>query len=151
MPIGVYRRPSAQIRFWSKVQITEGCWLWLGAKHHKGYGSFWTGEKYKEAHRFAYEFAVGAVPEGLQIDHLCRNRGCVKPEHLEAVTQRENLRRGMNYHRSQTHCKRGHPFDLFNTYRATNGRACRICAREHSQRRWRREKEAIGRRTTGKT
>lgn len=87
--------PPFEERFWSKVEKSSGCWAWTGHKNRNGYG--WTlGPKGKgeSAHRIAYELLVGPIPEGLQIDHLCRNRACVNPDHLEPVTQRVNWQRG---------------------------------------------------------
>jgi HNH endonuclease len=80
-----------QERFWEKVEQGEGCWLWTGAID-RGYGQFvWNGRK--RAHRVAYELIIGPIPEGLELDHLCRNKSCVRPEHLEPVTKAENIRR----------------------------------------------------------
>ncbi|MGO3650436.1 HNH endonuclease signature motif containing protein [Agrococcus casei] len=84
------------------------------------------------AHRFAYADSRGAIPEGLEIDHLCRNRSCVNPKHLEAVSKRENLARGYAVpaiNARKTHCKRGHEFTAENTYRWGSSRICRACKR----------------------
>jgi hypothetical protein len=130
-------------RFWAKVDKNgpNGCWLWTAAltsaaPGQAGYGLF-TERKPKgvRAHRFAYELLVGPIPEGLQLDHLCRVRHCVNPAHLEPVTQRENILRspvtppGINARK--THCKHGHEFTPENTYREkrTNKRHCRECHR----------------------
>lgn len=74
--------------------VDNGCWEWTGSRHPRGYGEFFDGSTVVRAHRWAYEQFVGPIPEGLVIDHLCRNTGCVNPLHLEAVTQTENIRRG---------------------------------------------------------
>lgn len=89
-------RPSVEQRFWAKVDRrgSDECWPWTGAKLQHGYGHLKVGESYPPAHRVAYELLVGPIPEGLQIDHLCRVRDCVNPAHLEPVTNAENGRRG---------------------------------------------------------
>lgn len=90
-------------RFLEKVEVDpSGCWLWTAKRNSKGYGIFWTGPKTKEragtwnrAHRVAYRLFVGPIPDGMLLDHLCRVPGCVNPDHLEPVTNRENLLRGI--------------------------------------------------------
>src|SRR3954463_13239409 len=82
----------AQFRFWRKVQRTDSCWIWLAAKSEGGYGRFWDGERLVNAHRFSYWLVTGEIPA--ELDHLCRNHACVRPDHLEAVTHRENVLRG---------------------------------------------------------
>lgn len=143
---GEPRRISFEERFWSKVEIgrDDGCWVWVGSHNLKGYGYITIQIDRKGvnrlAHRVAYEALVGPIPEGLQIDHLCRAHACINPSHLEPVTQRENLMRGVGItaqNARKNHCKRGHPFDEENTMILPSGeRACRECKRE-SWRRWR--------------
>lgn len=118
-------------RFWSYVRITNGHWLWRGYKHKRdGYGRFSVGRKWHQAHGYAYTKLVGEVPKGLVLDHLCRVRNCVRPEHLEPVTNAENVRRGRNACRDKTECKHGHPFDEDNTrYTRSGRRVCRTCHR----------------------
>jgi len=140
---------SDEERFLAKVRVSEtGCWEWLGNRSPNGYGRFWWNGQKGLAHRFAYETFIGAIPEGKELDHKCRNEGCVNPEHLELVTHQENILRGVTGEvnarriRGKTHCPRGHPYDEVNTYIDPRGnRNCRICGRE-AWRRWRqREKE----------
>ena len=124
------RKPRpAEVRFWKKVNKTEGCWLWTAA-WMRGYGKFWSGERLVPAHRWAYEAEVGPIPEGLQLDHLCRNKRCVRPDHLEVVTGAENTRRALaGIHKS--HCPKGHPYSGDNLQRWSNGAArCRACNRD---------------------
>ena len=83
-----------QDRLWDKVVKTEDCWLWQGGKNHKGYGYISVDGKMKSVHRVSYELLVGKIPDGLQLDHLCKIRNCVKPEHLDPVTLQENIKRG---------------------------------------------------------
>jgi len=83
-------RKSAEERFWSKVEKTEGCWNWTKGGHPSGYGTFSFQSRNCPAHRYSYELANGPIPAGLSIDHLCHNRGCVRPDHLRAVTHKQN-------------------------------------------------------------
>ena len=119
-------------RFWSKVDKSEGCWLWTAHRNQKGYGIFWFSKPKRgvSAHRFAYELASGPIPDGLQLDHLCRNPTCVRPDHLEPVTALENTRRGRKgvlY----TACAQGHAMTSSNTlvHNTKRGvsRKCRQC------------------------
>lgn len=124
-------------RFWPKVNKTETCWLWVGNINTKGYGMFGLNRGLVSAHRFAYVLLVGPIPEGLHIDHLCRVRHCVNPDHLEPVTPQENVRRGLHgVLRSQTHCVNGHERTVENTYiHLTRGNpVCRECSRADGRR-----------------
>lgn len=115
------------------IRITEsGCWVFTDALNHAGYGWFRINGKSRYAHRIAYEEFVGPIPEGLQLDHLCKVRCCINPNHLEPVTCKENLRRSTIYdkNRNKTHCKYGHEFTPENTYIKQNGcRLCKTCSR----------------------
>jgi isocitrate/isopropylmalate dehydrogenase len=118
-------------RFWNKVALPneQGCMEWMANIQPNGYGSFQLYGSKRLAHRLSYELRVGPIPEGLHIDHLCRNRACIRPDHLEAVTLRENLNRGIHFGRQKTHCKSGHEFTEGNTYITKQGkRQCRTCA-----------------------
>jgi len=115
-------------------RIEGECWIWTGRINVDGYGTL--GSRY--AHRVVYEELVGEIPDGLHLDHLCRVRSCVRPLHLEPVTQRENTLRGQNFcavKARQTHCIHGHEFTPANTYVRTNGtRQCRTCRAETQRR-----------------
>jgi hypothetical protein len=129
-----------QERFKAKfVVAANGCWQWTASAHPKGYGQFrgLAGEQY--AHRAAYKFRHGEIPFGCEVDHLCKNRGCVNPDHLEAVPHRENMRRSdalMGINSRKTHCLQGHPFDSKNTYvySTTGRRFCRMCGVQRARR-----------------
>lgn len=92
---------ASEVAFWSRTLRGQGCWEWQGLKNAKGYGELFVEKKHLKAHRVAYELLVGPIPEGLTIDHLCRNTGCVNPEHLEPVTNQENRRRAVAHRRAE--------------------------------------------------
>lgn len=132
-------RPTDEERFWARVDKTDYCWNWIRPRPRDGYGAIlWHGEP-KLAHRVSYEIAHGAIPDGMTIDHLCRNRGCVNPEHLEPVSNRENVLRGRGptaVNSRKTHCVNGHPLSGDNLRpRSDGGRRCRECQREIDVRR----------------
>jgi hypothetical protein len=124
-------------RLWPQVEKTESCWLFKGPLNWLGYGEVYIGGKTKHVHRVVYELMVGPIPNGLSIDHLCRVRHCVNPAHLEPITTRENVLRGIGItaqNARKTHCKRGHEFTPENTYVfPSGGRACRTCRLMHSR------------------
>ena len=134
------------IRVVTKIDFdtTSGCWQWLGAVDSVGYSSFRltkTPPVTKRAHRWLYELIVGPIPAGLVLDHLCRNKLCVNPDHLEPVTNAENLRRypGYPHNRRRTHCPQGHPYSGWNLIIEQRpqgfGRHCRECKYADTRRR----------------
>lgn len=124
-------------RFILKIKQSDSCWIWIGTKDSSGYGQFGYNKKNVRAHRFSYELFIDNIPDGLIIDHLCRNRLCVNPKHLEPVTYKENNRRGETgkitglKNKQKTHCPQGHPYSDDNLIVWKNGsRACKICHRK---------------------
>lgn len=124
-------------------QRPSGCWPWLGFLNRDGYGQFSIGGRKHQCHRIAYEVRFGPIPDGMQIDHVkargCSLRSCVNPDHLEVVTQTENLARGNGAparNARKTHCSKGHRLDGENLYVRPNGRRrCRTCDRANVARR----------------
>lgn len=136
-------------RFWAKVDVGHpcGCWEWTGAIDHLGYGRFGKGDHGTvKAHRIAYMALLGEIPAGMELDHLCRNRRCVNPDHLEPVTHRENTYRGFGLAGKavrNTECPSGHSFTAENTTTGPKGeRRCRECNREYQRRHRERRKAA---------
>lgn len=130
-----------EVRFWSKVDKTETCWLWTASIRNQGYGVFWPQWRTNvPAHRWAYEQIIGPVPDGLELDHLCRVRNCVNPAHLEPVTHRENMLRGHTFaaaNARKSECINGHELSGDNLMPTrANERRCRQCDRER-QAAWR--------------
>ena len=132
-----------ECNFWKKVSKTESCWLWQASKDSKGYGQVRLGArpgKLKYVHRLSYEMLVGPIKDGMVIDHLCKVPNCLNPEHLEQVTQAENVRRGKgNGYREKTHCIRGNEFTPENTRRSgpnNTFRQCITCKITYDKARW---------------
>lgn len=129
-------RPSLREKIEARLDTTGECWLWMGAKDTGGYGLIGhQGRKCLKVHR-AYLAAIGLpVPEGMTVDHLCRVHACCNPDHLEVVTHRENVLRGVGptaANAAKTHCIRGHEFTPENTYSPPtrpHHRQCRECIR----------------------
>jgi hypothetical protein len=135
------RTPAVE-RFAAKIALTDaGCIEWLGTSLGHGYGGFFVGPRpgmrttMVFAHRWSYEHHFGPIPDGMQLDHLCRNRRCVNPEHLEPVTGAENVRRAAV---TKTHCPQGHSYSGSNLYvppGGTSQRQCRTCIRNRARNR----------------
>lgn len=138
---GCWKEDLTSRRFWSRVKVLDnGCWEWQGSTSQYGYGHF-TADGQSLAHRWAYSHFVAPIPQGEQIDHLCKNRACVNPAHLAPVTLHENLIRGRreNQHTVRTHCPNGHAYTPETTLetRQPNGhltRTCSICKTESDAR-----------------
>jgi len=135
----VKRGAPLRDRLMAKVRISDaGCWEWLGRRNWAGYGRLTVTSPTREVqtHRLAYELFVGPIPDGMQLDHVCRNRLCCNPKHLEPVTARENQRRGtspVSANMAATHCLRGHPLDDDNTYLHKGRRQCKECQRTRTR------------------
>lgn len=126
-------------RFWSKVDKSGDCWVWTSSLDQHGYGTFYLDRASRMAHRLSYEDAVGPIPKGLVLDHLCRNRACVNPTHLEVVTHRTNILRGVGtsaVNARKALCAKGHPLDVHRSN--PDWRQCKTCDREYERERYRR-------------
>lgn len=151
---GLRRVPSLEEAFWKRVERRDEneCWPWQGALTSGGYGQMGHGRRGEDkkyvAHRLAYELLVGPIPDGLVIDHLCRNRACVNPTHMEPVTSGENVLRGVGWggtHSRKAHCPLGHPLegDNLSQYHLWMGqRKCLTCHANRERKRRKRLKEA---------
>lgn len=147
------KTPLAE-RLWARVNklgpipaaMTNRCWEWLGACTAAGYGRIYSGDRPGHiigAHRAAYIVAHGEIPAGLEIDHRCHNRKCVRPSHLEAVTRSVNIKRALDHNqRRKTHCPQGHEYTDQNTRRYYGRRACKTCYNAYMRRYKRRRKAA---------
>jgi len=128
-------------RFWDKVEITPNCWNWKGYIGNNGYGMFRTGLNKVMSHRFIYEIMTEHIIDSLDLDHLCRNRSCVNPNHLQQVTRRENCLRGLtgkhDNHKHKSFCPQGHPYSGKNLYVDNLGRVvCRECRKQIDNKRY---------------
>ena len=151
----VYKIVPPVDRFRTKyvVDPASGCWLWRRIATNR-YGRFWDGTRVVSAHRWSYEWFVGPIPEGLQIDHVrargCKSRRCVNLAHLEPVTPKENTMRGDSPTRVNADkgvCSQGHPYDAANTYALNGHRLCRLCRRVRNRSDAARRSAARGERT----
>lgn len=133
-------KPNTTTDFWKRVNkdcniwadnMPTPCWQWTGSINNAGYGTFSLNGKHYLVHRLAYELAVGTIPVGLEIDHICHNYLCVNPLHLRTITHKENMLNGSPTHNNtqsrKTHCPQGHEYTPENTYIWHGSRACRIC------------------------
>ena len=139
-------------RFWAKVAKADGCWLWTGGIQSRGYGA--VGHAPWTAHKMSYLLAERSIPDGLALDHLCLNKRCVRPDHLEPVTPQVNNQRAHDNGQSQPSplsrinaakiaCPQGHFYSDDNTYTNPQGhRQCRTCKRESDRRRVARLRDA---------
>lgn len=136
--IGQIRTQNDVVRFWGKVFVPQDhqrdCWQWTASLDVNGYGQFRIDRKTRKAHQISYEAMAGhPVPSGLELDHLCKNRTCVNPYHLEPVTHAENCARSARW--NGTTCLRGHPWGTDNTITRPGGRECRTCRNAGKRRR----------------
>jgi transposase-like protein len=129
LPVGI----TAEERFLRSVDKTGECWLWTGARNSSGYAQMHLEGRKQLMHRWSYSYYVTPIPAGMEIDHLCRNRICVRPGHLEAVTTAENQRRAVPFRTPVTQCPSGHSYTEENTYVNRHGSpVCRKCRNVYS-------------------
>jgi hypothetical protein len=137
--------PTGDYRIDAKIRIDSSCWTWTGFLGPGGYGMVKRGGRTQRVHRYVYELLTGiTIPAELVIDHLCRNRACCNPAHLEPVTTRENILRGVGagaVNAQKTHCPSGHPYDGTNLAVRAGGRWCRECERVSGRAKYRRKRE----------
>lgn len=150
------RWDTPENRFWGRVTKTDSCWLWA-RPHSNGYGYITVNGKKYLAHRLSYVWANGPVPEGLELDHLCRVRSCVNPAHLEAVTSKENTLRGKvsALRPERTHCRRGHSLAEHGRERLKKGRDnpytwCVLCNKIDCAAKYQERKDSASKNTTAK-
>ena len=131
---------SLPMNILTKIRLVDGplpepCWEWTGARDADGYGRLGVNGNNRKAARVTYTILRGPISKNLELDHLCRNRACVNPSHLEQVPHEINVARGNAgiEQSNRTHCSQGHPFDSTNTYSYSGKRGCIICRRERSR------------------
>lgn len=136
-PAGTNLPERIKRRTLSRILVDDGCWIWTGTiDKANDHGLMWNGKATVPAHRLVYEWLVAPVAPELQLDHLCRNSPCVRPDHMEPVTPKVNQNRGKaaDHWRAKTHCPYGHPYDETNTRISKAGsRCCRICERKRTR------------------
>ncbi|WP_443055402.1 HNH endonuclease signature motif containing protein [Streptomyces sp. ISBFB 2968] len=140
-------RPTLEAKLFSRIMEDEtGCWLWTGVHVGTGYGQVDVNGCKRPAHRVVYEFLIGDIPEGLDLDHLCRVRLCVNPWHLDPVTRKINIIRGdaPRLQRAKTHCPHGHEYDEVNTIWYQGRRFCRECKLRRQREANRRKRREAG-------
>ena len=139
-------------RFWRKVHASRGCWRWTGGLSD-GYGLFWWEGRTVSAHRLLWQTVYGPVPPGLELDHVCRRRDCVRPDHLRAVEHRVNVFAGQHFtakNARKAACPRGHAYAT-RTHKGRTQRYCPTCARASMRRAHRRRQQAARLRALGQT
>ena len=130
MNLAVARRVPDSVRFWLQVDVSGSCWKWQGEINPDGYGRFYANRKGVMAHRYAYQFLKGTIAEQT-LDHLCRTKSCVNPDHLEPCSAAENVSRAPTWNGNKTHCPQGHSLEDAYIYkqRGYATRKCRHCHR----------------------
>lgn len=142
-PCGRARYCSVTCQLLAQIEVSGECWIWTGGANDKDYPYVKIGGRMRRAHRVSYTIFVEPIPDGLEIDHVCKTRRCINPAHLEPVTQLVNLQRGdsLNHthlmaqsRRAKTHCPHGHPYSVENTRITKRGhRLCRECGRRYDR------------------
>ena len=145
-------RQKAEALLWARIEKTDRCWIWKGKTTEQGYGLLSVHSVNLRAHRVTYELEHGRIPQGHEIDHLCRNHGCVNPAHLDAVVHRTNVLRGQGtaaIHARQLLCKNGHPLSGPNVYVNKGKRYCRTCVANWHSSKWREKRNSARREPSG--
>lgn len=143
---GQWRNADLIERFTEKIEepfdVHNDCWIWKGSQTGNGYGQIWVNRKMRTAHRIAYELFIGPIPDDHAVDHLCRNRLCVRPDHLETLHHSVNCGQ---WNRGKTHCPQGHPYSGHNLmWKTPKERRCRACHDEQNRKQRIRRKEMYG-------